>query len=361
LHRVVAELAPGGATNIEGGLRAGFELAAADLDGERQHRVILLSDGLATAGVIDDATIIEMADRYLREGMGLTTIGVGLEFDVALMRGLAEHGAGNFYFLEDAAAATEVFDQELDYFVTPLALDVHLKAAAGGGWQFDEVIGSTLWTSSPTSGSAAIPAVFVASRTSQGGDPGRRGGGSMLFVHLAPTGNNVDGKVADLELSYRLPGTSEIITQQLTLAYPNDPAETPTETYLSAPEMAERYAMYNVFLGLRFATQSYDYNCAAAALQATKTSAAAWNTTHEDPDITADLALIDMYLANLHAQGATGDTTLENCEPDNPYGEDGLYEGGHDHHYACSAGGNPSSLVVIALAGVLGIRRRRRR
>jgi Ca-activated chloride channel family protein len=303
-----------------------------------------------------------MADGFVEKGIGLTTIGVGLSFDVKLMRGLAEHGAGNFYFLEDAAAATEVFDQELDYFVTPLALDVKLTAQAGGGWTFGEVIGSTLWTSSATSGSASMPAVFVASRTSQGPDPGRRGGGSMLFVHLTPTGHNETGKVADLQLSYRMPGSSQIITQQITLAYPNAPAEIPSETYLSAPEMAERYAMYNVFLGLRFAAQSYDLNCARAALQSTKDAALAWNATHEDPDITADVALIDLYIANLRTHGATSESSLTTCGADNPYGDDVVdpYEG-TDHQYACSAGGNPRSLlvVVLALATLLLPRRRR--
>jgi Ca-activated chloride channel family protein len=362
LHALITNLTPRGSTNIYDGLRTGLQLASEAYSSDRQNRVIFLSDGMATAGNTSTPSIIAMTDGFVEQGIGLTTIGVGLSFDIALMRGLAEHGAGNFYFLEDAAAATEVFDQELDYFVTPLALDVRLKASAGGGWTFGDVIGSTLWSSTSRSGSAAIPAVFVASRTSQGGDPGRRGGGSMLILQITPTGNNVDGKVADLELSYRLPGSSEIVTQQITLAYPNDPAETPSETYLSAPEMAERYAMYNVFLGLRFATRAYDYNCAAAALETTKANATAWNATHEDPDITADLALIEMYLANLRAHGAHGtNSSLATCGADNPYGDDGIYESGHDHHHACSAGGNPRSLVVIALAGVMVVRRRRDR
>jgi Ca-activated chloride channel family protein len=363
LHSVITNLTPRGSTNIYDGLATGFELASEAFSSDRQNRVILLSDGVATAGNTSTPAIISMADGYVEQGIGLTTIGVGLSFDVALMRGLAEHGAGNFYFLEDAAAATEVFTQELDYFVTPLALDVKITAAAGGGWRFGEVIGSSLWSATSTSGAAAIPAVFVASRTSQGPDPGRRGGGSMLFIHLTPTGNNVDGKVADLQLSYRLPGSSEVITQQITLAYPHDPAELRSETYLSAPEMAERFAMYNVFLGLRFATRTTVLGCAMVALNRTKEEALRWNTTHEDPDITADVALIDMYLANIEAAGGTIiEDSLAQCGADGIYDdEDYDYEGGHDHHHGCAAGGNPGSLVVIALAGVLTVRRRRRR
>src|SRR5687767_12969033 len=138
LHTLIDNLTPRGATNIYGGLEAGFGLAADAFSDARQNRVIFLSDGLATAGNTNRESIISMADGFVSDGIGLTTIGVGLSFDVGLMRGLAEHGAGNFYFLEDAAAATEVFTQELDFFVTPLALDVKLSAGAGNGWRFGE-------------------------------------------------------------------------------------------------------------------------------------------------------------------------------------------------------------------------------
>ena len=72
---------------------------------ERQNRVIFLSDGLATVGNTSQQAIVQMATGYIERGIGLTTIGVGDSFDVLLMRGLAEFGAGNFYFVEDAAAA----------------------------------------------------------------------------------------------------------------------------------------------------------------------------------------------------------------------------------------------------------------
>jgi Ca-activated chloride channel family protein len=364
LHTLIHDLTPRGSTNIYGGLEQGFELASTAFSADRQNRVIFLSDGLATAGIQDQASIISMTDGYIEQGIGLTTIGVGLSFDVELMRGLAEHGAGNFYFLEDAAAATEVFDQELDYFVTPLALDVRVEATAGGGWTFGEALGSTLWSGSTGTGSMHVPAVFVASRTSQGPDPetgGRRGGGSMIFIHLTPTGNNVDGKVADLKLTYRLPGSTETHTETITLAYPNDPSETPADTYLSTPEMAERYAMYNVFLGLRFATVSYDASCATAALQSTRTAAQTWNATHEDPDLAADIQLLDMYIANLAEIGGSAETSIATCGAENPYGDDpGYYYGDDQQVYGCSAGGNPRGLVLVLIAAVFVARRRRR-
>jgi Ca-activated chloride channel family protein len=314
-----------------------------------------------------------MADGYVERGIGLTTIGVGLDADIGLMRNLAEHGAGNFYFLEDGSAAMEVFKQELAYFITPLALDIHIDAVAGQGFNFGEVIGSTLWQASTRAGSMHIPAAFVASRTGPAPDPGtggRRGGGSMLFIHLDPTAMNFDGKVADLTLNYKVPGSSQVITQALTLTYAGNPSETPAETYLSQPEMAPRFAMYNMFLGLRAAVQDTNFNCATVALNATRAAAKTWNVTQENPDIAADITMIDTYLANLKTHGATAteSTTFDTCQG---YGNGyGGYDGGndyypgndyHDQAYACSSTGRaPGAAFMIGLAVLVAVRRRRR-
>jgi Ca-activated chloride channel family protein len=371
LHTIVNNLTPRGATDIFDGLKAGFDLSVAGLDPTRESRVIFLSDGLATYGNTSDPAILTMADGYVERGIGLTTIGVGDEFDVALMRGLAEHGAGNFYFLQDASAATEVFQQELAYFASPIALDIQIDAVAGSGFTFGEVVGSTLWQSSSTSGSMHIPAAFVASRTGPAPDPetgGRRGGGSMIFIKVIPTGNNPTNKVADLTLNYHVPGSAQVMTQTVTLQYPTDGSETVDAPYLSAPEMAKRYAMYNLFLGLRDATQQTTYpSCALATLTAIRNHAAAWNATREDPDIADDISLIDKFSTNLTTVGAYPGLTAGNCQYGGyPYPEGG--DAGFDQYpdsygndvRGCAVGGSPGWLGLVGLA-LVTVRRRRRR
>ena len=360
LHAIIERLSPRGATDIFDGLHQGFALLGDEPAAAHQNRVIFLSDGNATAGDTAQADILRMAGDGVRRGVGLTTIGVGDDFDVELMRGLAEQGAGNFYFLEDPTAASEVFTEELDSFVQPIALDLRLDAVAGPGYQFGEVVGSHLWSADPAHGAMQIPAVFVASRTSQSGGQGRRGGGSMIFLHLTPVAGNT-GRVADVTMSYRAPGSQDRISQTVALDYGSDPADTPDQPYLSAPEMAERYAMYNMFLGIRAATRSHDRGCAAATLDATRDAAAAWNRSHEDPDIAADLALVDQYLANLGARPETGgELSVAECltasapyepRPVDRYPRDG---------FACSAGGaSGGAPILVAALAVWRARRRR--
>src|SRR5262249_2304278 len=109
IHGVIDQLYPDSGTNLHDGLEPGLAIAAASRAPGRQSRVMLVSDGMANVGISDDASIRAMAEAYIGGGTGLTTIGVGMSFNVELMRGLAERGAGNFYFLESPTAIAEVF------------------------------------------------------------------------------------------------------------------------------------------------------------------------------------------------------------------------------------------------------------
>src|SRR5690606_1554693 len=112
---------------------------------------------------------------------------------------------------------------------------------------------------------------------------------------------------------------------------------TPDEPYLSRAGMAERFAMYNMYLGLRAATDhaASSHDCAAAPLSATRRSAQAWLAEHEeDQDLAADLVLVDQFLANLVEHGADPDASLAVC----PQLEPGGWNDGHGHgpHMHCS-------------------------
>lgn len=372
LHQVVNGLQPRGGTNIHDGLKAGFTMLGESPPNEKQNRVIFLSDGLATVGNTSQSAIIQMATQYIARGIGLTTIGVGNDFDVTLMRGLAERGAGNFYYIEDASAATEVFTEELNYFLSPLALDVKIEARTDATrWEMKSVVGSTLWTAGPSYGTMNIPAVFLASRISQTPPPpgGRRGGGSMIFIAL-DAHTNITGKVADLTLSYRPPNSVERLTQTVTLDYNLPPQETPETPYLSYPEMSERYAMYNMFLGLKRATEYAvdNYHCSAAVLAQLRRVAQTWGEQYSsDDDIAADLVLVDKFLANLRTRGANELTELATCPANGsgggggspyPHGDGGLPSMAEPHVHGCSTGRGGGWLLLLGVA-LVAIRRRR--
>lgn len=373
MHAMVDSIQAGGSTDFHGGLREGFEVALGALDFERQNRVIMVSDGLPTAGVTDDDSIILMSTDYIGSGIGLTTVGVGTDFNVELMRGLAERGAGNFYFLENAAAIQEVFTEELDYFVEPIALGLNLQVQAADSYDLGEVVGTRLWRTEGSGGSMFVPAAFLASRTSNEPDQGRRGGGSAIIIPLDPRSGAIGSEVATVTLRYRLPITDEVVEQTIVVENPNAPGEAPEDNYYSHAAVAENYAMYNMYLGLRDATRASvdNYHCALSVLTRLVDAAAAWNLDYFDEDIDADIELASMFMANLRAVGALDPDELggDACEDGSLYDypiddfNDGPEVAEYDYGlYGCQASGGASGstgmLVLIGLA--LAVRRRRR-
>ncbi len=387
----VDRLQPGASTNIFDGLAVGFAQFGNGSFNERQNRVILLSDGQATAGNTSTPAIIAMAESKVATGIGLSTVGVGNSFDAPLMRGLAERGAGNFYFAENAAAVSEIFTQELDYFIEPLALDVEFGVAANQGFTLGEAVGVNYWQHDGAGklGRVKIPAVFLASRISEQPGQGRRGGGGAVFIHLIDSRpvNVVDGAAATVTLSYRLPNSTQVVTQTVVIA-PPVPADAPVEGFFATHDAMKQAApMYHVFRGLRLATDvaQYDINCALTALLILRDQASAFVVEHPDYDLTADVALVDKYIAVLKGRGAVAGelpnegaascfqatcvdkecdcnaatcaaTIIDAPQYDDSYGENVDYGNG-----ACAAGTAPTTLAPVLAIGLAMVVARRRR
>jgi Ca-activated chloride channel family protein len=367
LRSAIDALRPEGGTNLHDGLRLGLELAAGQLSAERESRVILLSDGLASVGITDAATITSMAERHIHDGIGLSTIGVGRSFDVSLMRGLAERGAGNYYFLEDAAAVDEVFTQELEISMTPLALEVVLGVQAPFGITLGTVTGRAGWKGTSQLGSLEIPAVFATTRDGMTPGEGRRGGGGALFVDITGDIAGAGDQLVRVELSYRLPGATSRITQSVLVAPIGAPGNDAPLPEVSHQAMLKHAAMYELYLGLRAATEraSQRSSCSVATLSQLRTSADVWNQIFEDEDITADLLLVDQLLDTLRKRGyRESPAPINECladevhdpYPGDSYGDDDM---AYRHCSAGSAASGVPSLALMLLA-VAGLRRRRR-
>lgn len=366
LRVAIDRLVPSGGTNIHDGLLAGLSMASADASLAREHRVILLSDGLASAGITRDSSIVAMAEGFVKEGVGLSTIGVGTSFNPTLMRTLAERGAGNFYFLEDAQAIQEVFLDELKISMTPIALDLQIAAATEGGARIRRVTGRQGWSGIGAYGDVELPAAFAISRESSKPDGGRRGGGGALFLELENVGAPAE-ELARVWVSYRLPGQTERLQNLVevgSLALPDGDAPVPA---VSHQAMQKQAAMYELFRGIDASLRYYQQRdaCASTVLSATRRSALLWNAEYQDPDIAADLILIEQLQGNIgQALGLPVSPRECNADmnvPEYPdpidYDDDVYYE---NHGMACAAGGSAGGLAPLGLALLAVVRLRRR-
>jgi Ca-activated chloride channel family protein len=306
LAAAIANMTPAGNTNIYAGLRTAYELTDAYAQDGWQNRVILVSDGEATAGITSDAVILDLAQSWGELGYGLTTVGLGESFDVELMRELAELGSGSFYYLEDPAAVEEVFEEEVQAFLIPLAEDAHIDATMFQGYDLRALYGTKQYELSGNHATIDIPVLQIAHRVSdEDNESGRRGGGGAMIFELLPNGDE-PGEVGRLEFSYRDPVTDAMVFQEVDITSPLGPWETPEGGYFSGPSVEKGFVMLNIYVGFRMAAQRAsvgDDPSALTTLRALQQAVQGWLVTNDDEDIADDLVYIGLFIDNLEARG----------------------------------------------------------
>jgi Ca-activated chloride channel homolog len=113
LPKEIEAIEPGGSTNLSGGWLRGRELTAEGRLDQGVNRVILLTDGLANVGIQDPQQLMGLTAAGRKAGITTTTIGFGEDYDERLLRGMADAGGGNMYYIENADQAAAIFGDEL--------------------------------------------------------------------------------------------------------------------------------------------------------------------------------------------------------------------------------------------------------
>jgi Ca-activated chloride channel homolog len=113
LPKRIEAIETGGSTNLSGGWLRGRELVAGGKLERGVNRIILLTDGRANVGITDAQPLTGLASQGKAAGVTTTTIGFGADYDEGLLRGMADAGGGNMYYIEDADQAAAIFNDEL--------------------------------------------------------------------------------------------------------------------------------------------------------------------------------------------------------------------------------------------------------
>jgi len=131
-ERIVSEIAgiqAGGDTCISCAIDTAMHALAVN-DG-MVKRMLLLSDGQATAGVRDVAGFRRLAERARAQGMPISSVGVDVDYNERIMTAIAQQSNGRHYFVENAAALPNVFDRELESLTGTVAVGTQLRLELG--------------------------------------------------------------------------------------------------------------------------------------------------------------------------------------------------------------------------------------
>ena len=128
LKNDVRSIQPRSATDLAGGLRAAYALHASRMAEQgRSRRVVLLTDAFLNEGNLDPNLIASAAEAYDRAGVRVTAVGVGREFNDAVLDTLTERSHGSYVYLGSEAVVDRVFGTGFSALVQTIAEDVQFS------------------------------------------------------------------------------------------------------------------------------------------------------------------------------------------------------------------------------------------
>jgi len=127
IRAAIQRISAGGSTALFAGVSKGAAELRKFLDHNRVNRVILLSDGLANVGPGSPGQLGDLGASLAAEGISVTTIGLGLQYNEDLMTRLAFKSDGNHFFVEDARDLELAWATEFGDVLSVVAQDVSIR------------------------------------------------------------------------------------------------------------------------------------------------------------------------------------------------------------------------------------------
>jgi Ca-activated chloride channel family protein len=128
IFAAIDALQPEGSTNVEDGLRIGYDMARESMREGENTRVIVLSDGVANVGNTGPDAILETIRDGVDAGITLSTIGFGMgNYNDVLMEQLANDGNGNYYYVDTLNEARRIFVFNLTGTLQVIAYDARIQ------------------------------------------------------------------------------------------------------------------------------------------------------------------------------------------------------------------------------------------
>lgn len=123
----IRSIKTGGNTALFAGMSQGASEVRKNLEGNYIHRMLLLSDGLANSGPSSPTELGRLGSALMKEGISVTTIGVGTDYNEDLMTMLAQRSDGNTYFVESSRDLPRIFSAELGDVLSVVASTVEVE------------------------------------------------------------------------------------------------------------------------------------------------------------------------------------------------------------------------------------------
>lgn len=131
IYAAIRAITDGNRTALFAGVSKGAAEVRKFIDKNQVNRVILLSDGLANVGPSTPSELGQLGASLGKEGISVTTIGLGLGYNEDLMTQLAGMSDGHHAFVQNSSDLADIFAAEFKTALTVVAkqLSIIIKCA----------------------------------------------------------------------------------------------------------------------------------------------------------------------------------------------------------------------------------------
>jgi len=133
LSKKVYELQSGGGTVISSGLTLGNTLCKRNTNKQTaSNRLFLFSDGQDNGGTKVHESLFNLASEFHKGGVNTSTFGIGEGFDETLMRGVAESGAGDYFYIDKPESIQSLVRKGLSSVLSLIGINATMKLRGRG-------------------------------------------------------------------------------------------------------------------------------------------------------------------------------------------------------------------------------------
>ena len=128
IRKAVQSLTSGGGTAGSEGIKTAYKLAEEHFMKEGNNRVILATDGDFNIGITNQQELVSLIEEKRKSGVYLSVLGFGKgNLNDAMMEQLADHGNGNYGYVDCEKEADRIFNAEFAGSMFTIAKDVKLQ------------------------------------------------------------------------------------------------------------------------------------------------------------------------------------------------------------------------------------------
>ncbi|MFT7589205.1 MAG: Ca-activated chloride channel family protein [Limisphaerales bacterium] len=128
IKSALGKLQAGGSTAGGQGLKLAYKIAEDNLLKDGNNRVILCTDGDFNVGPSSDSEMVRLIEEKRKTGIYITVCGFGMgNYKDSKMEKIADHGNGNYYYIDQEKEAHKVFVTEMRSTLFTIAKDVKLQ------------------------------------------------------------------------------------------------------------------------------------------------------------------------------------------------------------------------------------------